>query len=230
METVQKLAVPIAIVVAGALIAAALYFVNSNVSNPGTDTPVALKDIRGVQSDDHIRGNPNAPIVIVEYSDPECPFCKNYHQTMKQVMDAYGADGKVAWVYRHFPLDSIHPKARAEAQAMECAFELGGNDAFWKFTDRLYETTPSNNGFDLSKLGDVATFAGVDKTKFEACIASEKHKDRIQRDLDEVVAAGGRGTPHSIILVDGEQVPVEGGQPFDVLKGLIDTILSDQNS
>lgn len=228
METVQKLAVPIAIVVAGALIAAALYFVNGGTNAPGTGPTATLEDIRGVQANDHVRGNPNAPIVIVEYSDPECPFCKNFHQTMKQVMDAYGADGKIAWVYRHFPLDSIHPKARAEAQAMECAAEIGGNDAFWKFTDRLYEITPSNNGFDLSKLSEVATFAGVDKAKFEACIASDKHKDRIQSDLDEVVAAGGRGTPHSIILVDGEQVPVEGGQPFDVLKGLIDTILSEQ--
>ncbi len=78
---------------------------------------------------DHIRGNPDAPVTLVEYSDFECPFCKRFHPTVKRIVDEYG--GRVRWVYRHFPLDEIHPvKARREAAAAECAAELGGNDAF----------------------------------------------------------------------------------------------------
>src|SRR3990172_9010082 len=97
---------------------------------------------------DHIRGDPAAPVTLVEYSDFECPFCKRFHGTVKKLVDESG--GRVRWVFRHFPLDDLHPvKARKEAVASECAAELGGNDAFWKFADRFFELTPSNNRTDI---------------------------------------------------------------------------------
>ena len=101
---------------------------------------------------DHILGNPNAEVFIVEYSDLECPFCKQFHKSMLEIMSEYGAEGKVAWVYRHFPLDQLHSKARKEAEATECATELGGNDAFWEYTNKIFEITPSNNGLNLELL------------------------------------------------------------------------------
>ncbi len=101
-----------------------------------------------VTEKDHISGNPGAELLIIEYSDPECPFCKKFHETMTQAMNEYGKSGKVAWVYRHFPLDSIHSRARREAEAIECAGELGGNDKFWAYLNKLMEITPSNNQLD----------------------------------------------------------------------------------
>jgi protein-disulfide isomerase len=84
---------------------------------------------------EHVRGSKDkAQIAIIEYSDFQCPFCHRVHPTYKQIMDAYG--DKVVWVYRHFPL-SFHPDAMPFAVGSECATELGGNDAFWKFTDDL---------------------------------------------------------------------------------------------
>jgi protein-disulfide isomerase len=226
----QKLAVPIAIVIAGGLIAASLYFVNGN-SAPSLPSDqvgsVPTKDIRGVQKDDHILGNPNAGIVFVEYSDTECPFCKQFHFTMQQVIDEYGADGEVAWVYRHFPLTQLHPKAPKEAEALECATEQGGNDVFWKYTDRLYEITPSNNGLDAAQLPAIAEEIGLDVSKFESCLASGKYASKVQEDFNEVTAAGGRGTPHSIVLIEGEQISLEGAQPFEVLKGMIEAVLAE---
>src|SRR5262245_460539 len=111
METLQKLSVPIAIVVAGAMIAVSLFLVNSRpaTSQVGAAGTVQ-KEIRTVQKDDHVLGNPNAKVVIVEYSDPECPFCRQFHDTMHQVINEYGGNGDVAWVYRHFPIPSLHPK------------------------------------------------------------------------------------------------------------------------
>lgn len=255
MDTIQKFAIPLSIIIAGGMIAISLYVVNSSKAATAGGTPTVAEEIRGVQDDDHIRGNPNADIVIVEYSDTECPFCKQFHETMKRVIEEYGADGKVAWVYRHFPIPSLHPKAPKQAEALECAAEQGGNEVFWKYTDKLYATTASNNALDIGvyntpedipvgqdgkpwytektprsttdagQLSDFAKELGLDVARFEDCLKSGKYASRIETDVNEVVAAGGGGTPHSIMIVDGEQVPIEGAQPYDVVKGLIDSML-----
>ncbi|HEY4512123.1 MAG TPA: thioredoxin domain-containing protein [Candidatus Paceibacterota bacterium] len=115
--------------------------------NPGSGEP-SLQNMEPVTAKDHIKGNSSAPVKIVEYSDLECPFCKRFHATMLEVMSTYGKDGKVAWVFRHFPLAQLHSKAPKEAEAAECAAELGGNDGFWKFVDKINELTPSNNKLD----------------------------------------------------------------------------------
>lgn len=96
-----------------------------------------LDKISPVSAADHIRGDINAPVKIIQYSDIDCPFCKRFHGTMQEVMDSYGKDGKVAWVMRHFPLTQLHPDAFNKAEASECVAELGGNDKFWKFVDTL---------------------------------------------------------------------------------------------
>ena len=86
-----------------------------------------VKNVRPVSRErDHIYGNPDAVISLIEYSDFECPFCKRFHTTPKEIVDAYG--GRVNWVYRHFPLAMHNPGAQKQAEASECANELGGND------------------------------------------------------------------------------------------------------
>lgn len=91
--------------------------------------------IEPVNDSDHLLGNPNAPVLMVEYSDLECPFCQRFHPTMKQALDEY--EGQIAWVYRHFPLDALHPNARKAAEASECVAKVAGNDKFWEFIDEL---------------------------------------------------------------------------------------------
>ena len=100
-------------------------------------TPV-VNDMRPVSLDDHILGDMNAEIIIVEYSDLDCPFCKVFHPTMHQVVEK--SEGKVAWVYRHYPIPQLHPNAPKKAEETECAWELGGNDAFWKYADKVFES------------------------------------------------------------------------------------------
>jgi len=130
--------------------------------NPNSNFDLKLLEkMNPVTALDHIRGNPDAKVVMVEYSDTECPFCKVFHATMQQVMNDYGKDGRVAWVYRHFPIDSLHSKARKEAEAMECAYDQGGDEKFWSFTDRLYEVTTSNNGLDPNELYNIAKYVGL---------------------------------------------------------------------
>ena len=191
----------------------------------------AAGSIKPVDSDDHIRGDPRAPVKIVEFSDFECPFCKRVHPTLKQVMAEYGQAGRVAWVYRHFPLDSLHKKARKEAQASECANELGGNDAFWAYTDRLFEITPSNDRLDLALLPKIAEEIGLDRANFEACLLGDerggKYADHIESDYQDAVASGGTGTPYIVIIApDGEAFPISGAQPYAAFKSIIDLALS----
>ena len=173
-----------------------------------------------VDSSDHIRGNANAQITIVEYSDLECPFCKRFHETLKQVLAAYG--DKVRWVYKHFPLDQLHSKADKEAQDAECAGELGGNDAFWAYIDKVFEITPSNNGLDPALLSSIAQDLGLDRGKFDACLSSGKYADRVEAQFQEGTRLGVDGTPGS--FVNGESV--RGAIPFEALKKIIDTQLA----
>ena len=227
-----------AIVIAGALIAGAIYFVGARGDNVATapqpketaDNTVELDNMSPVTSADHIYGNPNALVKVVEYSDMECPFCARFHSTMRQVIDEYGEDGQVAWIYRHFPLESIHSKARKEAIASECAAELGGNDAFWKFADRFFELTPSNNQTDLDTVfPQIVREIGLDKNKFDSCLDSGKYDKRIQDDIDNAAATGGNGTPWSIIVSEsGKKYPLSGAQPYTAVKQLIELALQDK--
>ena len=228
MDT-NKLAVPFAIVVAGALIAGALYFSNvktAKVANNGQNPTAQVGDMRKVSSDDHILGNPNASLILVEYSDTECPYCKQFHTTLQRLISEYGNDGKVAWVYRHFPIDQLHPKSRKEAEATECANELGGPSKFWEYINMVYEKTPSNNGLDPAQLPKFAKAIGLDEKAFNDCLSSGKYAAKVEADYQDAIKSGGRGTPHSILISkDGTKTPIQGAYPYEQLKSIIDAAL-----
>ena len=124
-----------------------------------SDIEASLINMKPISDSDHILGDKNAPVKIVEFSDTECPFCKRFHTTMQQVVK--DSNGQIAWVYRHFPLDQLHSKARKEAEATECAAEMGGNEKFWAYLNRLMEVTPANNGLDPAELLTIAAYVGL---------------------------------------------------------------------
>lgn len=234
----DNLSIPIAIVFAGILVAGAIMFSEQTGTagvvtqvpsreQVGADTENAPVEILALKERDHVLGNPNADVLIIEYSDTECPFCKRFHETMLQVMDQYGKSGQVAWVYRHFPLDQLHPKARKEAEALECAGELGGNAAFWKYTDKLYEITPANNGLDLAELPKIATMVGLDATAFATCLSSGKYAERVNEDFKDGANIGVRGTPYSIVWnrKTGKQLPLNGAYPFENVKTILGLVI-----
>ena len=193
----------------------------------------AAKAVKPITPEDHIRGDAKAPVKIIEFSDLECPFCKGFHSSMKKVMDDYGKVGQVAWVYRHFPLDQLHPKARKEAQAAECAGEVGGPEKFWTYADKVFEVTPSNNKLDLALLPKFAEQLGLDKVKFEACLQGDdkggKYAAHIQANEDDATASGGQGTPYSLVIsAKGNITIINGAEPYDSVKAKIETALKDQ--
>jgi len=170
--------------------------------------------INPVTTDEHIYGNPEAKIMIVEYSDTECPYCKNFHGTMHNIVEQ--SDGEVAWVYRHYPIAELHPKAFHEAEATECAWEQGGNNTFWKYTDQVFLRTESNNKLDIAELPKIAEDLGLNMTTFNTCLANGKFAEKIQAYMIDGENAGVQGTPTSFILKDGVVVDIiKGAQQFE---------------
>jgi protein-disulfide isomerase len=182
------------------------------------------KKVAPVTDEDHLRGSKDAKVFLIEYSDLECPFCKTFHPTAKQIVDEY--KGEVAWIYRHFPLDTLHPKARTEAIATECAFELKGNDGFWALADKIFEVTPSNNGLNLDDLPKLAGEVGLNQEEFKACLEAEKYKDKVEAQYQSGVTAGVTGTPSNFIMNEkGEVWSLPGAVDAATLKTTIDEAL-----
>lgn len=193
--------------------------------SPSPSAPAAGEDIKvkPVSKDDHVKGNSKAPITLIEFSDLECPFCKRFHPTAQQLIDKN--PDTVKWVYRHFPLRSLHSKAAKEAEASECAAELGGNEKFWAFIDKIYAITPSNDGLDLAQLPQIAEEIGLNRKKFEECLSSGKMASKVQEDEADASAAGAQGTPYSILVgKKGELIPISGAQPYEQLQAAVDSL------
>ena len=145
---------------------------------------------------------------------------------MNKIMDEYGVDGRVAWVYRQFPLSQLHPNAPKVAEASECVAELGGNEAFWKFSDLVFGERGTNEPTDLTRLPEFAVSAGVDERGFETCLSSGRYTDQINQDVAEAIKAGGQGTPHTVVMVGDQQGVINGAQPYDNVKEIVEQLLS----
>ncbi len=239
----SSLTIPGAIIIAAAIIAIALIYIfhPQKAAAPAAPSPSRSTEMNlpPVTASDHILGNPNASLKIVEYSDPSCPFCKIFNATMVKVMDEYGASGKVAWIYRDFPLDKpddngnvLHPNAGREAQAMECAAKVGGNDKFWAYEKAWYDTIPEDGSQmstadDLAMIKQVASAAGINASAFSDCLSSGATKKIVEKQYLDGINAGASGTPYSIMITSsGSKVPIVGAQSYASVKAAIDTLLS----
>ncbi len=225
-------AIPIAIVLGFTMIALAIFFTGGGdrsnkitAEDLATTTPNMTGIPRQVDSSDYIKGNPNAPILIVEYSDYDCPYCKQYHTTLKQIMDEYGINGRVGWVYRQFPIGQLHPNSPKVSEAALCVGSLGGNDAFWKFTDMIFEERELDEPTNPVKLPDYAVEAGVDKEQYQACVSSGKMEAEVKKSIEDAFNIGARGTPYTVIMVGSEQAVVNGAQSYDTVKSILDNLI-----
>lgn len=168
-------------------------------------------------ADDHIRGNEDARYALIEYSDFDCPFCGRFHPTAQQAVEELD----IMWVYRHFPL-SIHPEADEKAIASECVYNLGGDDAFWEFSDILFEDTPA-----LSDLEDiVSNELGLSASAFTDCFENRETEDRVNKDFDEGSKAGVTGTPGNYLmdLETGDVVVLRGAVPFETVRSSLELL------
>ena len=211
---------PIAIVIAGALVAGAVVFRDDKPSQ-GEDLKGGAKDSIEEQKkdeeevvdvsidDDAIRGDENAKITIIEFSDYECPYCTKAEATMKKILKNY--EGKVRWIYRDFPM-SYHKDSQLAAEASEAAHTQG---KYWEYHDLLYK---NNDSLKKESLIKFAEELGLDMDKFKKDLESRKYKDEVEKDASDAVEAGVDGTPS--FFINGRKIV--GAQPYEEFARVID--------
>lgn len=174
-----------------------------------------------INENDHIRGERDAKVSIIEYSDLECPYCKTFHSTAQLAVKQYPGD--VNWVFRHFPLSS-HAGAFNKAVASECAADQSGNSAFWLFVDSVFDA----DALAVTELPVFAEGLGMDKAEFEACMESGKFSDKVASMYQSAIDAGITGTPGIVILHNetGKTQLVKGALPLPELKQVLNTFLN----
>jgi len=184
-----------------------------------------------VTSADHLLGSLKAPVKLIIYTDLECPYCKVFHNSVMELKDNYIKDGKIAVIYRNMPLDQLHSKARPEAIASECAAKLGGNDKYWAYVDKIFASTPSNDGLDLNLLPTFATEIGLDKTAFTSCLTDKAVAQKVIDQEKNAQEAGAQGTPYPIVMLNDEvKGALPGALPADQLKKMVDQVISGKES
>jgi len=197
---------------------------DSNTNTNPVDNNSGEITLQKVTKDDWVRGDKKADISIIEFSDIDCPYCSRFHETTKQILEKY--EGDVNLIYRHFPLTQLHPEAYKKAEAAECVGELGGEDKFWEFLDKMFA-----NKTALADLGGVITSLGLNVNEFQSCLDSGKYTEKIKNQIREAAQAGsigcprGVGTPFSVIISDDVKIPICGALPFEQISSQLDNLL-----
>lgn len=224
MDTIRstpRWVLPVAIIAAGVIIAIATYSVrmHDHINKEAGDPSI----VRPVTPSDHLIGNPTAPVMVVEYGDMDSEYAKAFDATMTQLMTEYAASGKVAWVYRHFPILASHPNAAAHASAAECATSLGTPDTFWGFLNAIAARAPGSLQFDPREYPMIVQGLNIPIQKFTACIAQGTFEKRVQDDYTNAILSGGTGAPYIILLIKGQKpVPISGALPYTSMKKVLD--------
>lgn len=176
------------------------------VQNPPTSNiKITLDDT------DPVLGDKDAEITIVEFSDFECPFCQRAANgaVAEFKQSSYFKNGEVNLVYKHLPLNSIHPNAQKAAEASACAHDQG---KFWEMHDIIFANMRQ---LDVASLKVYAGQIGLNQAQFDSCLDGGDKADKVNNDLQQATEAGGRGTPYFVLInEDGETTAVSGAQPW----------------
>ncbi len=188
---------------------------NSTGSVRAAATPRPAPLVNVSVDDDPAWGPEDASVVMVEFSDFQCPFCQRFYQeTYPRIRETYG--DRIRFVYRYMPLPQIHPDAFAAAMAADCANEQG---AFWNYHDLIF-----SNQQDLSRtaLGNFASQLRLDINTFNQCLDSGRYQQEVNADMQAAASYGIQGTP--TFFINGR--PLVGAQRFEVFAAVIDEELA----
>ena len=226
----NQLNIGLAIIVAGVIIAGAIFLKGSKTPTAPTPAPTQTAPaatagtIKPVSASDFTQGNPNAKVVMIEYADYQCPFCgRFFSQTVQPIETSYVNTGKVEFVYRDFAF--LGPESQKASEAASCANDQG---KYWQYHDYLFT---HQNGEDQGAFADknLEAFAqtlGLNASQFNTCLESGKYTQAVKDSTAEGTSIGVNGTPHSFILVDGKVVSeVNGAYPLSDVTAKLDAAL-----
>ncbi len=191
----------LAILLGALLIAATILYSGkiNNTSNTSFVDPDTMFSGRELKQEELVVGNLKNKVIVLEYSDLECPFCKKFHtETMNDIYKKY--EGQIGFAFRHFPL-TFHKKAPKEAEATLCAREQGGQTAYKNYISKIFETTNGNDSLDLSLLPKFAEELKLDVSKWNNCMTTGTYATQVQLDLNDGLEVGVQGTPNAYVLV-----------------------------
>ena len=224
------------ILVAVIIIGGVLMFSGGNKTGTGTGSSITGLVTAEIDND-AVLGNENAEVTIIEFSDYQCSFCRKFWtETLPLIKSQYIETGKVNLVFRDFPLSSIHPMAQVSAEAAESVKEIGGDEAYFKFHDKIFsEQNILDSGSANGPVTKTIQYTNADLKKWaselgydiSASLDSGKYRSEVLGDLADAQAAGGTGTPYFVIVgSDGEGTALSGAQPFSAFKQAIDGMLA----
>jgi len=199
------------------------------IKSPPPGAPAAEEqpsEVRVSVDDDPIKGDPKAPVTIVEFSDYQCPFCRRFHeQTLPSLDTEYISKGKVRYAFRDYPLE-FHQNALPAALAANCAGEQG---KYWEINDFLFKNPDK---LEVPNILSSARSLGLNKEELEKCINEKRYQSEINRDMEDARKYGVRGTPSFFIgkTEEGKEIngfPIRGAQPYQVFKTRIDKLLGE---
>ena len=222
-ESPNPYLVPAAILIAGVLIAGAVFYSNQSPSNQ-TANPIGEPSgkVEVSADDDPFLGPENAKVTLIEFSDFQCPFCRTFwRETFGQIKSEYIDSGKsVRFVYRDFPLTSIHPLAQKYSEAGECAED---QNRYWQMHDKIFQEQEKLGkgtiaSYTVSDIKKWAQELDLNTLEFNQCLDSGKYESEVEQDFNDGREAGVNGTP--TFFING--IPLVGSQPFENFKAIID--------
>jgi protein-disulfide isomerase len=221
----RELFIPAAIVFAGLIIAISVYSLHHRDAVLQNGDPSAVNPVN--PTTDHILGDPSAPVIVVEYADIDSEYSKDFQQVMNQIMQEYGSTGKVAWVYREFPLITQDQYSEQHSEAAECVASIGGANNFFQFIDAIQAAAPGDNQFNPSGYDTIVSSLGLSTGSFDQCIAAHTYEAKVATDLANAGTIGATGNPTSVILIKGQKpFLIIGGLPYAAMKEVIDQSLA----
>lgn len=225
-----EISAPMAIIIAGVIVAGAILYTNAHpapatVADAAGQNLPATVNVPAPSASDHITGSPTAPIVLIEYSDFECPYCQLIYPELKDIVSQ--SNGQVAWVMRDFPLTSIHPQAMPAANAAECITAQLGNSAWWQFADDDFANQANIGAAFYSA---EAQKLGANMTEYNACIEASTYESKINQEETDAENNGGTGTPYTIVVntKTGKQYPISGALPEAQIQSVITQAMASQ--
>lgn len=226
-----RLTTPIAIILAALLISVSHIAYAMILSKPSTAQKRELFKGRAIDKTDLAIGKVNSDVIVVEYSDTECPFCAQVHPTLKKIKEEYAS--KVSFVYRYFPLTQIHPNAFDEARALYCVGKIAGAEKRRDYIDEMftYKTSKQNMTLPAGGRESLAKNIGIDEKTFTACMQGTESGDVVNAHTQDGIVAGVEGTPATFVLLkkkDAYEVVslVGGARPYEYFKAVIEEALS----